>query len=249
VRLHLLTTGWADIDVAAFMPMEPERGSVYSSPMGAFLITGPVTALIDTGPAPEHIDDPTYRTGGPEMVVHMRPEDHIVARLAQLDVHPGDVELVITTHFDCDHCGGHRFFPDARHVVQRAQLEFATEHPERCPHGDWAAHGIDYELLDGDAEVAPGVSAIATPGHAPGHQSVVVDLPETGPVIVAGDAAVTETMLEHERVTGTHDPGASVASIRRLKGLRDELGATVIVAHDAEAWRARYRVAPEAWYS
>ncbi|MQA08950.1 MAG: MBL fold metallo-hydrolase [Pseudonocardiaceae bacterium] len=243
-RLYVLTCGWAEIDVDTYMPMEPERGPTYMSPITAFLITGPKNTLVDTGIAIEHVTDPWSRTGGPAMTVRMRQEDGIVPRLAEVGLRPNDIDLVITTHFDCDHCGGHRYFPKARHVVQREQLAFAANTPDRCPAADWSDCGIEYEALDGDTELLPWIRVVATPGHVPGHQSVMVELPESGPVILVGDAAVSETMFESERVNGTHDPAASVASIRRLKGIRAERGAETIFSHDAEAWRTRYRIAP-----
>jgi N-acyl homoserine lactone hydrolase len=245
MRLYVLRTGWADIDVATYMPSEPERGAIYSSPIVSYVIVGDVVVLVDTGPAPEHMEDPYSRTGGPEMKVLLRPEDQVVARLAEIGLEPDDIDIVITTHFDIDHCGGHRFFPNARHLVQAAQHEYALSDPERCPPDDWRIDGLEYELLDGDTEVVSGVTVLATPGHVPGHQSVLVELPGSGPFVIGGDAAVTERMFEEELVEATHDRSASVASIRRLKELRDERGARILIGHDTEAFETKTRISPE----
>lgn len=246
-ELYVLPGGWAEIDVATYLPMEPERGPVYTGPIASYLVVGSTVTLVDTGIAIEHVEDPWSRTGGEEMTVRMREQDGIVARLAQLGLHPDDVDMVITTHFDCDHCGGHRYFPRARHVVQREQWAFARDNPDRCPPQDWATCGIEYELIDGDTDLLPWLGVVATPGHVPGHQSVVVDLPESGSVILAGDAVLTTTMLERELTQGALDPTAALASIRRLKRLRAERDARIIIGHDATAWRTEYRVAPHAY--
>jgi glyoxylase-like metal-dependent hydrolase (beta-lactamase superfamily II) len=76
---------------------------------------------------------------------------------------------------------------------------------------------------------------------------VVVSLPRTGTVILAADAAHTHVMFEEERVAGALDPAAALASIRRLKEIRDAENATVLVCHDVDAWRSAYRMAPD-WY-
>jgi N-acyl homoserine lactone hydrolase len=247
MRVYVMCIGLVEVDVRKFMPDEPERGDRYLGPAMAFLIrtADGENVLVDTGLAPEHLDDPEARFPRPDLVVTMRPEDHILRQLERIGLRQGDIQYVVNTHLDFDHCGGNRFFPQARFFVQREQYEYAQENAERCPPEDWDLDELGYELLDGDRELFPGVRVVTTPGHAPGHQSVVVRLPRTGTVIVAADAAFTHVMFEEERTAGAADPEAALASIRKLKEIRDAERATVLVCHDADAWRSSYRMAPD----
>ena len=104
------------------------------------------------------------------------------------DAIPRDAVCVINTHLDFDHCGGNRLFPGVPIHVQRAELEAAN--PDRNIM-EWVDfEGADYVQHDGEAEILPGIRLVPTPGHSPGHQSVLVDT-EDGLVIVAGDVGYT----------------------------------------------------------
>ena len=98
---------------------------------------------------------------------------------------PREAALVINTHLHFDHCGGNRLFPGVPIYVQRRELEAARELGYTIP--GWVEfEGATYVELDGEAEIAAGVRVLPTPGHTPGHQSVLVDT-EDGLVVVAGD--------------------------------------------------------------
>lgn len=104
---------------------------------------------------------------------------------------PADVRTVINTHLHFDHAGGNTrmtsggqvepSFPNARYIVQRGELVYATHTNERTAASyfprNWdsiiAAKHLD--LVDGDAEILPGVRVLHTPGHAPYHQSILLD--------------------------------------------------------------------------
>lgn len=110
-------------------------------------------------------------------------------------VHPwpetGDVVAVINTHLHFDHCGGNRRLAGLPMYVQRAELDAAVR-PDYLV--EWVRFpGESYAVLDGDAEIAPGVSVLFTPGHSAGHQAVVVETTE-GLVVLAAD--VTYSMRE-----------------------------------------------------
>jgi N-acyl homoserine lactone hydrolase len=104
------------------------------------------------------------------------------------DLIPCDVLCVVNTHLHFDHCGGNRLFPGVPIHVQRAERE-AAKAPDYLE--EWVEFdGATYVEHDGEAEILPGIQLVPTPGHSPGHQSVLVDT-EDGLVIVAGDVGYT----------------------------------------------------------
>ena len=131
-------------------------------PVHGFVITHPGGAvLVDTG------------VGGPqEWLDDWRVVNRTVAdALAELDMTPGDIGLVINTHLHFDHCGQNAVFRHAPCYVQRAELARA-ERESRDLYDWFGFANARFELLDGDAEILPGLSVLATPGHTAGHQCV-----------------------------------------------------------------------------
>src|ERR1700744_6112899 len=161
--------------------LSPPGGNRGETPVHGFVITHPGGAvLVDTG------------VGGPDdllsdwRVVNVSAAD----ALAGLGMSPADITLVINTHLHFDHCGQNAVFRHAPFYVQRAELDRARrEEPELSGWFDFA--GARFELLDGDAEIVPGLSVITTPGHTAGHQSVLVDAGDGPPDLLIGDAAYT----------------------------------------------------------
>jgi N-acyl homoserine lactone hydrolase len=153
-------------DVVAFGATAPVNAWEIDHPDG--------TIVVDTGIEQHH----------PGIDAEWKPTIHPWPQL-------GEVVAVVNTHLHFDHCGGNRRFAGTPTYVQRAELE-AVAAPAYIV--EWARFpGESYVLLEGDADVAPGVSVLSTPGHSAGHQSVVVDT-EDGLVVLAGD--VTYSMRE-----------------------------------------------------
>ena len=102
---------------------------------------------------------------------------------------PRDVVCVINTHLHFDHCGGNRLFVGTPIHVQRIERVAAREPDFTIP--EWVEfEGATYVEHEGEAEIANGVRVLPTPGHTPGHQSVLVDTDE-GLVVLAGDVGYT----------------------------------------------------------
>jgi N-acyl homoserine lactone hydrolase len=98
---------------------------------------------------------------------------------------PRDVVCVINTHLHFDHCGGNRLFAGTPIHVQRAEREAARADGYTIP--SWVEfEGATYVEHEGKAEIVSGVRVLPTPGHTPGHQSVLVDT-DDGLVVLAGD--------------------------------------------------------------
>jgi len=148
-------------------------------PVHGFVVTHPHGAvLVDTG------------VGGPDYLLRdWRVVNRAVAdALADVDMTPADIDLVVNTHLHFDHCGQNAVFKHAPFYVQRAELSRArTESPELTGWFDFM--NARFELLDGDAEVLPGLRVIATPGHTVGHQSVLVESADGLSDVLIGDAA------------------------------------------------------------
>ncbi len=202
--LHL-----ADVAFPEGHPRGGETGPVYG-----FLVTGQDSPLlVDTGiDGPHPLIDQLYR-----------PVRYpLLDVLARIGIRPADIGLIINTHLHFDHCGGNRLFPGTPILVQTSEYEAARE-PDYTIR-EWVSFpGADYRLIEGGLEVGPGVRIVATPGHTPGHQSVLIDT-DDGLVIIAGQAAETASNFE-----AGHDP-----SRHALIAMRPS---RVFFSHDHADWR------------
>ena len=121
--------------------------------------------------------------------------DPLVVALAEVGLTPADIALAAITHLHVDHSGGIPTLAQAGVpvAIQARELEFVRNGSVGIADGfhqpDWSEPTTQWRALDGDQQIAPGVFALSTPGHTPGHQSFRVDLPDTGTWIMAGDAA------------------------------------------------------------
>src|SRR6266566_4012456 len=178
-------------------------------PVHGFVVTHPGGAvLVDTG------------VGGPErLLTDWRVVNRTAAEaLGDHDLVPGDIAFVVNTHLHFDHCGQNAVFRHAPFYVQRSELERARQESRWLT--DWFDFaGARFELMDGDAEVLPGVRVLATPGHTVGHQSVAVD--GDGEEVLIGDAAYTPAIYADPEQEGlpagqARDREAWNSSLRRL---------------------------------
>ena len=147
--------------------------------------------------------------------------------LASCGVDLAQVQALVLTHLHFDHCGQARRFA-APTFVQRAELEAASAPGYTVP--EWIPDG-DVQLVDGDAEIAAGVQVLATPGHTPGHQSVVVEATDGRAVIVGQACYRARDFAAPEPVPDCDDSARPLArsSIGRLKALAP---ATLYFSHD-----------------
>jgi N-acyl homoserine lactone hydrolase len=189
-------------------------------------------------------------------------EQDVIAHLAAIGLRPDDISIVICTHLDPDHAGQHHAFARATFVLQR-------EHDTLARGGDprfevalpiWNLPASRFQLVDGDTTLLPGLDLIASSGHTPGHQSILVRLPQTGPVLLAIDALpfdmtpftpenrpVNDYDMDHAATRASTrklldlydmDHAATRASTRKLLDLAAREHASLIVyGHDDPQWR------------
>lgn len=166
---------------------------------------------------------------------------NVLEHLTDLGLRPEDIDLVVCTHFDVDHAGYHDAFPQAEFIVQREHYELARSgHPRFAgARAHWDHPSLRYRLIEGDTELLPGLTLIETSGHTPGHQSVLVRLPQTGPVLLAIDAVVLQRLFTPERKAWPIENEEQLrASTRKLLELVErEHVALVVFGHDGEQWQ------------
>ena len=232
-RLYLIRLGGGDI------PADPP----VSMSFGSYLVqmSDGRNVLIDTGFPPGWDISDRFPT--------LRFDHDIVGALAQLGLQPSNIDMLISTHFDPDHVGMNDAFDSSEVVAQRTGYEVARGGQERAglTREHWDVHTLRYHLVDGDTEILPGLTVISTPGHAPGHQSVVVRLPNTGAVLLAIDAVAQARDFRPDREPAPMDldgPEAIQSTIRLLNLVEQEQIALVVHGHDGAQWAA-LRTAPE----
>ena len=198
-------------------------------PVQAFLITHPQGVLLfDTGLGGEY---PAFdRLLAP---VRRSLEEALVASNVRLT----DVQAVINCHLHYDHAGGNPLFPGIPIFIQAREHEAAGELayliPERV---DFP--GVDLRLLQGEAQVLPGVRVVPTPGHTPGHQSLVIE-DRGGPVILAGQAAYTVAEFvdpEREPARGFKTAYNQEEFLKSLSHLRALKSQRIYFSHDERVW-------------
>jgi N-acyl homoserine lactone hydrolase len=164
----------------------------------------------------------------------------LLAELARLGIDREDVTAVALTHCHWDHACNVTLFPNARIVVSRAELEWAT----RQPAGTWELPELHVEYLDSSDRVVrvedgdeplPGFVAIATPGHTPGHFAYLASLASGRRAVFAGDAIKNEVELVSGAADMTLDANVSRASIEAIRTMMsDDPDLILVCGHDRQ---------------
>jgi N-acyl homoserine lactone hydrolase len=204
--------------------------------------------LVDTG---WHPDDMAQRisTGFKSNVV---TEDYLPNRLKEVGLSMEDINMVVMTHLHLDHAGWLTDLKHAEVVVQKDEYKLAMDPPPFArisyPIERYNSPEIKWRLVTGDNILMPGLTLLFTPGHTPGCQSIMVDLPESGTILLSGDVGFLQENFEKEIIPGIFfDPWQALFSIKRLKILSQLKGAPIFTTHDIEFWRQRMIKPPEAY--
>jgi N-acyl homoserine lactone hydrolase len=199
--------------------------------------------LLDTGISPA-LRDPArgeaiYRGPGPEIPGDGHP---LADALTAAGLGVEDIALAAVSHLHVDHSGGLPLLEDGPPVViQRRELAFA-----RRPEAEQAAYlpadyagPVRWREIDGDASIAPGVDAVFTPGHTPGHMSYRVRAGETT-WLFAMDAIDLQEGIDTDTPIGySSDPADAPlrrASHDRLVALAAAEGARLVAGHCPVTW-------------
>jgi N-acyl homoserine lactone hydrolase len=246
VRLYVLDTGLIESADYSMWSPNAEPGTCQEMTVRSYLVVHPEgTLLWDTG-----IDDEIAN-----LVEGRRMADSVVFRvprtlrsqLAEIGVAPGEVDFLGLSHLHVDHVGNVGLFPAATVLLQRAEYEAGYgPHPEQlieplAPDTYAALNRDRIEIVDGDHDLFGDGTVVlrSLPGHTPGHQGLLVRLPDSGPVLLAGDIAYSGRDYAQAAVREANfDLEKSRRSIATAKRIERELGAAVWLHHDRDAQRA-----------
>jgi N-acyl homoserine lactone hydrolase len=214
---------------------ETDTGGPHVEPCLGYLLDHPAGLLmVDTGMG-THADVDAY----------YRPRRRSIdAALGSIGVQVADIRFLVNCHLHFDHCGGNPMFPNRPIFTQRIELETARQTPDYTLPELIDAPGLRYEQLDGETEILPSVTVLPTPGHTPGHQSLIVRRPD-GAVIVAGQSHDNATAYGRDALAwqahrDRHTPPlpSAPAWMDRLQQLDP---ARVVFAHDGAVWEPTHR--------
>jgi N-acyl homoserine lactone hydrolase len=177
----------------------------------------------------------------------MTEDDYVVNQLAKLGLQPKDIDLLVATHFHFDHAGNTRDFTASEIVVQRDCYDDIMRPDAPYPRATFDIPNLKWQIIDGDVEIAPGVTLLKTSGHVPGHMSVLLDLPETGKMVIGIDTIYVQDNLDKDNWGAYSDPDAARASAKKLQEIAGRENAMLLYGHDPNQWKT-LKKAPE-YYS
>ena len=166
----------------------------------------------------------------------------LAAQLVEIAVKPADITYVALSHTHGDHVGNVALFPSSTILIQGAEYDWAMTQPAKPAF----APTQPIEKLTGDRDVFGdgSVMILSTPGHTPGHQSLLVVLAKSGPVLLSGDAVHFRDNWENRRVPGMNtNREQTLASMQRIASVMETRKAQLWINHD-KAQSAQLRYAP-----
>ena len=242
MRVLAFTCGWLTGPLSNFLQGEEGR---LRAPVPCYLIDHPRgKVLFDTGLHRSLARDPAGRLGFLAKVfdVEFGAGEVVSARLAAVGIDPGEVRFVVNSHLHFDHVGGNAEIPDARIVVQRPEWQ-AGHDPRLARRNAFDARDYDtgHDVLQvsgehdlfGDGRVV----CVPTYGHTPGHQSLLVRAGKQSQIVCASDACYTRENMDRDVLPKIlWNPSVMFESLKALRKLRDQAGATMFYGHDPAQW-------------
>ena len=216
-----------------------DQGKIIEVHFAAFLIkTDEGNVLFDSGI--DHEDIPYLLTTGRKL--NIKKNDFLLTRLNEVGVSPEQIDLIVQSHLHWDHSGLLKYFPKAQIIIQREEYSYALQPPSFAEHyyrrRNYDSPNLKWRLIDGDEVIMPGVVVVSTPGHTPGHQSLLVELPESGTILLTGDCANLSENLEKMIIPGIFvNPVQALHSLKKLKALAQVTKGKIFFAHDIKQFQ------------
>lgn len=154
----------------------------------------------------------------------------IAEELARFGLETADVNLLVNSHLHFDHCGNNRLFPGAEIFVQADELSVART--TRYTVAEWFDYeGARLNAVSGDMEISEGIKLLSSPGHTPGHQSVLIET-ASGNILVAAQAAFTADEYQRGGDAAQAHEGLAAEYLRSVSKLKSVAADRVYFSHD-----------------
>jgi N-acyl homoserine lactone hydrolase len=182
-----------------------------------------------------------WDTGHSMTAPNVAPKVSIVDQIAQLGVKPEQITFVGISHYHADHTGQVASFPKAVLLIGQGDWNAITapkpaEGVNFAPFEGWikGENKVTPVPLDKDVFGDGSVMMLYTPGHTPGHHSLLVKLPQAGNFLISGDAVHFRENYDTDGVPAFNfDRSQTLASIARMKKIAEVSKATLVIQHDA----------------
>jgi glyoxylase-like metal-dependent hydrolase (beta-lactamase superfamily II) len=197
-RIYPINTGWNEADLGTYIFFKGEGGQKTQLPVICFYVdTGEHKFMVDTGlPDAERATKYHHKC---QKKGCLDSSDE----LRNMGVDPDEIDICLFTHLHWDHTHNMKVFRNARYICTAEELRWAVN-PLPLYYRSYEAPilgiespitGCQFELVEGVAQIVPGVSVFPTPGHTPGHQAVQVET-SAGSIVLAGDAIFVNRNIE-----------------------------------------------------
>jgi len=238
-----------------YFTLNKDIGMPFEVPVPFFLIKHPKrNILFDLGNSLFVAENPEKHWGDVVNAYYpvMKKEQYVVNQLKKIGINPEDINYVILSHLHLDHAGGVGDFPNAVYVVQQKEYDWAYS-PENNQKDAYIKADFDkpvkWKKLNGEETYdffGDGTLEIwFTPGHTPGHQSLMVNLENSGKFFLTADSCYTDENLNENILPGlVWDAELSMNVLKKLQEMQKDSNITIITGHDPLAW-GNYKQAPE----
>ena len=205
--------------------------------------------LLDTGFAKKYADDVEAASAEDNLgefgkVLELTQENQPEAQLAKMGLRKSDLDLLIISHTHIDHVGNIGAFPGVPILIGAGEralpkpIYWRGKQPLEWPDSE-------YILVDEDFDLGPGFKVLHAPGHTPGELALLIDLPETGSVLLTSDA-ISRASEVAEGCLDSTNPEEALATAHRILKLAKDRDAFVIYGHGPEQWK-ELKKAPESY--
>ena len=252
-RLYVLDCGYMDMSgwqgFQAFYGFPESDVAIPAQANPCFLIVNQGQSLLwDAGLSDATPSTPVMTEYG----VRFSLKSKLAEQLQDLNYPPQKIDYLALSHLHFDHIGNLPYFVNVKTLIQRDEWNAAKDAgPNDIGYNQRSYSPLEdftkLILLDGDLDVFGDgkVRVFKTPGHTPGHQSLIVHLDQHGPIVISGDIIhFTEELATLSEASDTAAPGEPVSALAKLISRAQEIGGELWVQHDPVQDKAR-KYAPE----